>query len=227
MKGTLVNCFAILIGGFIGLLIKGGIPEKINKTVMQAVGLAVIIIGISGSLKGSNMLLTIVSLALGALVGEFIDIENALSKFSVSIENKFKKIGKGDFSQGFVSATLLFCVGAMAIVGSLDSGLKGNHEILYTKSVLDGISSIVFASSLGVGVLFSSLAVLMYQGTITLSASLIKNILTPSLINEISVVGSILILALGLNILGITKIKVANMLPAIFIPMLYFFLIIT
>ncbi len=222
-----MNCFAILIGGFIGLLIKGGIPEKINKTVMQAVGLAVIIIGISGSLKGSNMLLTIVSLALGALVGEFIDIENALSKFSVSIENKFKKIGKGDFSQGFVSATLLFCVGAMAIVGSLDSGLKGNHEILYTKSVLDGISSIVFASSLGVGVLFSSLAVLMYQGTITLSASLIKNILTPSLINEISVVGSILILALGLNILGITKIKVANMLPAIFIPMLYFFLIIT
>lgn len=222
-----MNCFAILIGGFIGLLIKGGIPEKINKTVMQAVGLAVIIIGISGSLKGSNMLLTIVSLALGALVGEFIDIENALSKFSISIENKFKKIGKGDFSQGFVSATLLFCVGAMAIVGSLDSGLKGNHEILYTKSVLDGISSIVFASSLGVGVLFSSLAVLMYQGTITLSASLIKNILTPSLINEISVVGSILILALGLNILGITKIKVANMLPAIFIPMLYFFLIIT
>ena len=221
MIGTIVNFAAISIAGVLGLIIKGGIPERINKTIMNAAALAVIIIGVSGSLKGDNTLLMVISLAIGALFGEIIDIDNLINLLANKIEARFSKLGNSNFAQGFITSTLLFCVGSMAIVGSLNSGLAGDYELLYTKSVLDGISSFVFASTLGVGVIFSSIPVLIYQGIITLSASLISGILSTAVIAEVSAVGSVLIMALGFNMLGITKIKVANILPSLLIPVLY------
>ncbi|GKU23799.1 DUF554 domain-containing protein [Clostridium folliculivorans] len=224
MLGTLVNFGAIVIGGILGLLLKGGIPERLSKTIMNGLALCVLYIGISGALKGDNPLLIIISIAVGALIGELIDIDNLLSKFGVFIEEKFKKITKNSpIAEGFVTSSLLFCVGAMAIVGSLQSGLEGNHTVLFNKSILDGISSIVFASSLGIGVIFSAFAVLIYQGSITLLATLIQGILTTTVINSMTAVGSLLIIGLSFNMLGITKIKVANLLPAIIIPMIYSF----
>ncbi|GFP76899.1 DUF554 domain-containing protein [Clostridium fungisolvens] len=224
MLGTLVNFGAIVIGGILGLLLKGGIPERLSKTIMNGLALCVLYIGISGTLKGDNPLLIIISIAVGALIGELIDIDNLLSKFGEFIEEKFNKMTKNSpIAEGFVTSSLLFCVGAMAIVGSLQSGLEGNHTVLFNKSILDGISSIVFASSLGIGVIFSAFAVLIYQGAITLLATLIQGILTTTVINSMTAVGSLLIIGLSFNMLGITKIKVANLLPAIIIPMIYSF----
>lgn len=203
------------------IYIRGGISEKINNSIMNALGLAIAIIGISGSLEGENTILMVISLALGTLIGEVLDIDKAITSFAKRIENSFSSFKNSNFSQGFITSTLLFCVGTMAIMGSIESGLNNNHEILFTKSVLDGISSMIFSSTLGFGVLFSSIPVLLYQGAITLAASLLKVYLTASIITDISSVGSILILALGLNMLGVCKIKVANLLPAILIPIFY------
>lgn len=216
MIGTIVNFAAIIAGGFLGLILKGGLPKKVSDTLMQGLALCIIYIGISGSLKGQNMILIIISIALGSIIGEFIDLDNMLKKFGDNLEKRFKN-GTSKISEGFVSASLLYCVGAMAIVGSLESGLQGNHQTLFAKSILDGISSIVFASTLGIGVILSSFSVLLYQGAITLCASLIKDLLNPMVINDMTASGSLLITGLGLNMLGITKIKVANLLPAVII----------
>lgn len=220
MLGTLVNFSAIIVGGIIGILFKNGIPERISNTIMQGLSLCVIFIGISGAIKGSNTLLIIISMVIGGLIGELIDLDNLLQKFGDKIEEKFK--GKGiKISEGFVTASLLFCVGSMAIVGSLQSGLEGDHKILFAKSMLDGITSIIFASSLGIGVILSSFSVLVYQGAITLAAASLKAILIQSVVADMTAVGSLLIIGLGFNILNITKIKVANLLPAVFIPIIY------
>lgn len=216
MIGTIVNFAAIIAGGLLGLILKGGLPKKVSDTLMQGLALCIIYIGISGSLKGQNMILIIISIALGSIIGEIIDLDNMLKKFGDNIEKRFKN-GTSKISEGFVSASLLYCVGAMAIVGSLESGLQGNYETLFAKSILDGISSIVFASTLGIGVILSSFSVLLYQGAITLCASLIKDLLSPMVINDMTASGSLLITGLGLNMLGITKIKVANLLPAVII----------
>lgn len=224
MLGTLVNFSSIIVGSIIGILFKNGIPEKISNTIMQGLSLCIILIGISGAIKGSNTLLIIISMVIGGLIGELIDLDNLLQKLGDKIEEKFK--GKGiKISEGFVTASLLFCVGSMAIVGSLQSGLEGNHTILFAKSMLDGIASIIFASSLGVGVMLSSFSVLIYQGAITLAASSLKALLIQSVITEMTAVGSLLIIGLGFNTLNITKIKVANLLPAIFIPIIYQFIL--
>ena len=220
MLGTLVNFSAIIIGSIIGLLLKNGVPEKLSNTIMQGLGLCVLLIGISGAIKGSNVLLIIISVVIGGFIGELIDLDNLLQKLGDKIENRFKGNGV-KISEGFVTASLLFCVGSMAIVGALQSGLEGNHKILFAKSMLDGISSIIFASSLGIGVLLSAFSVLIYQGAITLAASLLKGVLIQSVVTEITAVGSLLIIGLGFNILNITKIKVANLLPSVFIPIIY------
>lgn len=220
MLGTIVNCLAIILGSLIGLMVKGGIPEKISNTIMQGLSLSIIFIGISGLIKGSNVLLILISMLLGAVIGELIDIEELFQKLGKKVETKIK--GRGEnLAEGFVTASLLFCVGAMAVIGSLNSGLENNHTLLFTKSILDGITSIIFASSLGIGVIFSAGTVFVYQGIITLAASLLKAILITSVISDMTAVGSLLIMALGFNTLGITKIKVANLLPAVFIPILY------
>lgn len=245
MLGTIVNAFAIIIGSMVGLVFRGGIPEKYNKTVLQSLSLAIILIGIMNALKTQDMLLLIFSLVIGSILGELLKIEDRLETLGKSIEHKVEKIesfsktklkfleksfgrlfsNTGDsISKGFVNASLIYCVGSMAIIGSLESGLTNNHQTLFAKSILDGISAIAFTSSLGIGVLFSSIPVFLYQGFITITASFMKPFLIDSVIMEMSAVGGLLIFALGLNILGIIKIKVGNMLPAIFIPLLFYML---
>lgn len=224
MLGTLVNTAAIIAGSLVGLLLKGGIPESYNRTIMKSVALAVVLIGILNAIKTEQLLLVIISLAVGSLLGEMIKIENGLEKLGDMLEQRFS--GSGDsVAQGFVTSSLLFCVGAMAIVGSLESGLSGNHQTLFAKSVLDGISSIVLASSMGVGVVFSAASVLIYQGAIALGASALQPFLGAAVIREMSAVGGLLILAIGFNMLDLPKIKVGNMLPAIFIPLIYYMLL--
>ncbi|ERK32374.1 DUF554 domain-containing protein [Clostridium intestinale] len=222
MLGTIVNFFTIFVGGIIGVLLKGGLPKRFTDTIMSGIALCVIYIGISGTLKGENMLLIVISIAIGSLLGEFINIDEKLILLGNFIENKAKNFSKDtSISLGFVTASLLFCVGAMAVVGSLESGLLGKYDILFTKSILDGVTALILSSTLGIGVILSAFSVLVYQGLITLAASLLQNILTTPIVNEMSAVGSLLIIGIGLNMLGITKIKVANMLPAIFIPVIY------
>lgn len=224
MLGTIVNVITIIIGSLVGILLKKGIKDEYKETIMNGIGLAVLIIGISGGIKSNNTVLVIASIVLGSLIGEIIGIENKLDQLGNRMEKKFGK-GDSNFSRGFVTASLVYCIGAMAIVGSLESGLSGNHETLFAKSMLDGISAIIFASTLGIGVAFSAIPVFIYQGAITLLANSVKGILTPEVVLEMSAVGGILILAIGINILGIKKIKVGNMLPAIFIPIIYYLIV--
>ena len=224
MLGTIANCCAIICGGIVGLFIKDKMTDKISQTIMNGLALCVLYIGISGTLEGENTLMTIVCIAIGALIGELIDIDKLIIKTGDNIESKFKNEDDSDkisISQGFVSATLLFCVGAMAIVGSLQSGLSNNHEVLFAKSILDGIVSIIFATYLGIGVMFSSISVFLYQGAITLGASFLSGILNDSVINLMSTTGSLLIIGLGLNMLKVTNIKIANLLPSVFLPIFF------
>lgn len=229
MLGTIVNALAIIGGCLVGLVVKGRLTEKISTTIMNGLALCVLYIGISGALKGQDTLQIIISIAIGALVGEILDIDKKLNDLGNLIEEKINSKRKNkvhdkiSIAEGFVTSSLLFCVGAMAVVGSLESGLKGNHSTLFAKSVLDGVSSIIFTSSLGIGVILSSVAILIYQGTITLLAGGLSTILTETIINNMSAVGSLLIVGLGLNMLGVSKIKVANLLPAIFIPIIFGF----
>ena len=221
MLGTIVNCLAIIAGGLVGLLFKNGIPDRYNQTVMQAVGLAVLLVGLKTAIVSDDLLVIIISLAIGALVGEWIGIEGRLEQLGKFLEKKCSK-GSNGFAQGFVTASLIYCVGSMAIVGSLESGLSGNHATLFAKSCLDGIVSIILSSSLGMGVLFSAVPVLLYQGSITLLATVLKPLLVPAVIAQMSGVGGLLILGIGMNMLREKKIKVGNMLPAIFIPLIWF-----
>ena len=239
MLGTIVNCIAIILGSLVGLFIKGGIPARVSNTIMKGLALCVLYIGISGSLQGENALITIICIAVGALIGEFIDIDKRLNHLGEYIEDKVnkkskniisneacvesneeKEVSKVSISQGFVYSSLIFCVGAMAVVGSLESGLQGNYSTLFAKSMLDGISSIIFTASLGIGVMFSAGAVLVYQGLITLGASFLAGVLSTPVITAMTAIGSLLIMGLGLNMLGATNIKVANLLPAVFIPII-------
>ncbi len=224
MLGTIVNTGAIIVGALIGLMFRGGIPESYNNTIMKAIGLAVVLIGLMNAFQTANILLLIFSLAIGSLLGEMMKIENGLENLGNWLQSKFAS-SSSNISHGFVTASLLFCVGAMAIVGSLESGLSGNHQTLFAKSVLDGISSIVFASTMGLGVLFSAASVFIYQGLITISASFLQQFLVEAAITEMSAVGGLLILAIGMNILDLPRIKVGNMLPAIFLPLIYYVLL--
>lgn len=222
MIATIVNCLAIIAGCLVGLIIKGGIPEKLSTNIMNGIALCVLYIGISGSLGGENTLITIISMALGSLIGELIDIDKSLNKLGSFIQSKFStKDEKDSIAKGFVYSSLLFCVGAMAVVGSLESGLTGNYETLFAKSVLDGISSVIFTASLGIGVIFSAVSVFLYQGIITLGASLLSGVLSESVVGSMTAIGSLLIIGLGLNMLKATNIKVANLLPAMFMPIIF------
>jgi uncharacterized membrane protein YqgA involved in biofilm formation len=223
MFGTIVNALSIIVGSLCGLLLRKGIPEGYKKTVMQALSLAVMLIGIKSALITDDILIVIISLAIGSVIGEFIGIESGLEKLGQWIEKRFSS-ESGSVSKGFVTASLVYCVGSMAIVGSFESGLTGNHQTLFAKSALDGISAIIFASSMGIGVLLSFIPVFLYQGLLTLAAGLIKPFLVESVITQMSATGGLLILAIGINLLGVVKIRVGNMLPAIFVPFVYYLL---
>ncbi len=223
MLGTIVNAVVVLVGGLIGNLVKKGFPERIKTTIMQGLALAVILIGISMAIKTQDVMIIIGSLVLGAIIGELLDIELQLARMGSWLERKFGG-QQGEFGRGFVTASLMYCVGAMAIMGSLQGGLEGKHDILFAKSMLDGISSVIFASTMGLGVAFSAIPILVYQGSIALLASWITVLLTPSIITEMSAAGGLLILGLGFNMLGMAKIKVGNLLPAIFAPIAIIYL---
>lgn len=222
MIGTLVNTAAIMAGGTVGLLLKKGIQERYKTTIMQAIGLSVVLVGVQSALKATDLLGVIMCMALGSLLGEILNIEERIDRLGAWAEKRLDRSGNGTFSKGFVSASLIFCVGSMAIVGSLESGLGDNHATLFAKSLLDGITAIVFASTFGSGVVLSAIPVLIYQGAITLTASFLKPFLTPVVIAQMSGVGGLLIAAIGINILQLGHIKIGNMLPAVFLPIVYF-----
>lgn len=220
MLGTIVNALAIILGALGGVCLKNGIKEQYKKTIMDGIGLSVLIIGIMGGVKSNNIILVICSIVIGTMIGEFVGIEDKLDRLGKFLQSKLG--GKdSNFSNAFVTASLIYCVGAMAIVGSLEAGIQHNYETLFAKAILDGISAIVFASTLGIGVAFSSIAVFLYQGSITLLSSILSAFLTNDIINEMSAVGGILIMAIGINLLELKQIKIGNMLPAIFVPILY------
>ena len=222
MFGVFVNVATVLIGSTIGLLFRKMIPERATDFVMKGIGLCTIYIGIDGALTGTNTLVTIIAIAVGALIGELADLDKHLNRFAGKLEEKFKnKDGNGpSIAEGFVTASLVFCVGAMTIVGSLQSGLTGDHTMIITKATLDLISSLIFAASLGIGVMLAAVFVLAFQGSIVLIAQAAAPFLTDYVIGEMTCVGSILIMALGMNIIGVTNFKVMNYLPAIFLPIL-------
>lgn len=234
LTGTLVNTLAILAGSTVGLLLAraanhlpasdgGELGRRLQDIIMKSVALCVLLIGISGCLKGENTLIAILSMVLGTLIGELLDLDKRMQSLGNWVQKKTERLtlgGSASVSEGFVTASLLFCVGAMAIVGALQDGLTGDHSTLFAKSLLDGISSIIFASSLGIGVAFSAGAVFLYQGLIAVLASLISPLLGNAVIAEMTCVGSLLIIALSLNILGVAKIKVMNMTPACLLPIL-------
>ncbi len=232
--GTLANMAAILFGSAIGILLQGGLRQRFQTTIMNALGLAVMFIGISGALQGmfvvkgegletANVMLMIVSLAVGAFFGELIDIETRLDHLGEWIKATLKVKGeKGqNFVEGFVSSTLLFCIGAMAIIGSLQDGLSGDASMLYAKAFIDGTVAIFFASTLGIGVFFSILPLGIYQGGITLSAKYIEPYLSDQMIANLSFLGSILIFGIGINMIFGKKIKCGNLLPAVLVPIIY------
>ena len=219
MLGVIVNVGTVLLGSLVGLFLKRGIPEKVTEALMIGIGLCTLFIGISGALQGENTLVLILSMAIGTVIGTLLDIDRQLNRLAAYVETRFKqKDGQVTVAEGFVTASLLFCVGAMTIVGSLQAGLTGDCEMLYTKATLDLISSCVLSASLGIGVLLADAFVLVFQGGLVLLAGFIAPFLTDYAIGEMTCAGAVLIIALGLNLIGVTKIKVANYLPVILIP---------
>ncbi len=221
-----MNTLTVLLGSSVGLILKKGIPEKVSSAAMAAIGLCTLYIGIDGALEGTNPIILIAAMVSGTILGTLLDLDSLINRLGSFVERKLKREGKVSVAQGFVSASLLFCVGAMTIVGSLNAGLTGDNQLLYTKSILDLISSCMLASTLGIGVLFAAVFVLVFQGGLVLCAGLLQNVLTdPALIAEITCCGSILIVGLGLNLLGITKLKIANFLPAVVMVVPVFYLV--
>ena len=216
MIGNIVNFFAIVIGASVGALLGRKVPQAMGETIIRGISLAVIVIGLSMALEGTNPVVTILAIVLGTVVGELVGFEHHLQRFGNLCERKFSK-ENGTFAKGFVTASLIYCVGAMAIMGALEAGISGDWSILAIKAMLDGISAVIFAATMGIGVAFSALPVLFYQGTITLFAVWLSSFLDATMIREMSAVGGVLIMGIGLNMLEVTgrQIRVGYMLPAI------------
>ncbi len=215
LTGTIVNVAAISAGALVGRYAGCFIPERIRLTVMAGLGLTVILIGLQMALKSIHPMIVIGSLIIGGILGELLQIEACLESFGLWLQGRF--VGAGNVAEGFVAATLLYCVGAMAIMGALQDGLTGTPTILYAKAALDGVASIALASTLGIGVLFSALSVAIYQGGITLAAESAKSLLTNTVVVEMNAVGGLLIVAIGLDLIGVKRLPVGNMLPAVFV----------
>ena len=212
--GTIINVGAIIIGGLIGLIFRDRFPERITQTALQVMGIFTILVGIQMGLQGREPIFILVSLAGGAILGEIIRIEDRLDNFGKWIEKQLK-VTQGSPAKGFIYASLVFAVGSMAIVGSVADGVRGDHSILVTKSMMDGIISIPFAAGMGPGGLGSAVTILVYQGSLTLLARELQSFFSPEVITELTAVGGVLVVGIGINILGLQKIKVANFLPAL------------
>ena len=227
LSGAVVNFALVILGSLLGMLFKKGIPEKVRKTLMNGMALCVIYIGVTGLFEDTtNIIIIILSLAVGSVIGELIDLDRRVNSLGERLEKSFnKKGGNVKIADGFVTATLLFCVGAMSIVGSVNSGISGDNSTLYSKSILDCVSAMAFTSTLGIGVMLSAFPVIILEGSITLLAVVISPLLTEAGIANMSVIGSLLIIALALNMLELTKIKVMNYIPAMLIPLVVCFFI--
>lgn len=227
MLGTIVNAAAIIIGSLVGVLLRGGLQDRYRNILEHAMGLSVLFVGISGAMSGlldanSSPVLYIVSLAMGGLLGEWLCIEARLQQLGDRLQEKLSKPNQGgSISEGFVTGSLLFCVGTMAVLGSIQSGVQGEHTILLTKSLIDGITALVLASTLGIGVVFSGISVLLYQTLLILLAQWLRPLLSGEVLLEIGIIGGVMITAIGLNMLKLTQIKVGNLLPALLIPIIY------
>jgi uncharacterized protein len=231
LLGTIVNSLLIIIGSIIGRFLHG-IPEKMKETVMYGISLIVIVLGLQMGLTSKNFLIVILSIVFGTMIGECFKWEDKLNTLGLWLERKMGAKSEGKIAQGFVTATLIFVIGAMAVLGALDSGIRGNHDILYTKGIIDGFTAFILTTTLGLGVIFSAVSVFLYQGLIALFATQINNLvpqlLLEQFINEMTATGGIMIMALGLNMTGLMKIRVANLLPsiivvAIIVTIIYFF----
>ena len=225
MLGTLINSASIILGSIIGLLIGSKLSKNITNIIFQALGLVVLLLGITMAIKTSNIMILFFSIVLGSLLGEWIDIDKRLNSMGEKIRKKIK-IGNKKFTEGFIAASLLFCIGSLAILGPIEEGLGNPPNILLVKSGLDGFASIAFAATFGIGVIFSFIPVLIYQGSVTLLAYWLHNFLSEVIINELNAVGGLLLIGLSINILEIKKLKVANMLPSLIVVVIlaYFFL---
>lgn len=217
MLGSVVNCLAIIAGSFAGVILRN-ITEQTKDTVTKGIALGVIALAIQMSLQASSFIIIIISICIGGMIGEFLKIEDSMTRLGLFLENRFAR-GNSNFAEGFVTATLIYLIGSMGIIGAIQSGVTGSHQTLFTKSVMDGFMSIMLTASLGIGVLFSAFPVLIYQGAITIFASIIVRYLPKELLdmlmNEISAIGGLMILAIGLNVMKLTKIRVSNYLPGI------------
>jgi uncharacterized membrane protein YqgA involved in biofilm formation len=224
LLGPSVNAIAIVVCGLVGCFLMRGIPARFEEIFRKAIGLSVVLIGIKGALDCQRMLLCIMSMVIGSALGELIGIDAFMNRIGQWAERRFVKNSGGEghsFAKAFVSTTILYCGGSMATVGSLQSGLLGNNEILFAKSILDGTTSIVFSATMGIGVVFSAIPVFIYQAGIAMASILVKDLLTPDIIREMSAVGNLIVAGIGFNFLEIKEIKVANFIPAIFIPVVY------
>ena len=221
LTGAVVNALAVFVGSAVGLLLKKGLPERMGDSVMKALSLCVIYIGISGAFEGENVLITIISMAVGTVIGELLNLNARIEGLGQLLQNRFQsKDSQVSVTEGFVTSSLLFCTGAMTIVGSLQSGLSLDHSTLFAKSLIDGIAAVVLASSLGFGVLFAGVLCLVYEGGLAVCAQFIAPFLTTSVINEMTCVGSLLIMGVAINMLFKNKICVMNSIPAVFLPIL-------
>ncbi|MEH7441899.1 DUF554 domain-containing protein [Bacillus sp. JJ1122] len=220
LLGTIVNGLLIIIGTMLGKLLTR-IPENMKATIMHGIGLSVMVLGLQMGFKSANFLIVILSLVIGAVIGEALKLEDKLNSVGDWLERKIGSKGEGSISQGFVTATLIFVIGAMAIIGALDSGIRGDHDVLYTKAIIDGFTALILTTTLGIGVLFSAIPVMLYQGTIALFATQIDKwipqALMDSFILELTATGGVMIFAIGLNLIGLTRIRVANLLPGILV----------
>jgi len=239
MLGPIVNAVAIVACSLVGRFLIRGIPARFEEHVKKAIGVVIVFVGIRGAMANENVLLLVLSVIVGAVIGELVDLDGRMNRFGLWAERRFVKNAPEateaaetgadgarpepkrarSFSKGFVSASVLFCSGAMAIVGSMQSGLEGNHELLFTKSVLDGSISLIFGATFGIGAAFSALPVLLYQGGIALAAMALGQHLTEDIVREMAAVGSLLVAGIGFNFLAIKEIKVANLIPAVFVPL--------
>ena len=224
MLAVIVNSAVVIIGGLIGLLLGGRLKEKHTRTIVTGLGICTMVIGITGAIATTNILIVILCLVVGTALGELINIEKYLDQAGDWLKARVAKNGGSRFTEGFVTASLLFCVGSMAVMGSFDAGLRGDNSTIFAKSALDGIMAVTFSATMGLGVLFSALTIFIYQGALTLLAGVVEPLLSSAAITEMSAVGGVMLIATGINIAGLSKerIKVGNMLPALIFPAVWF-----
>lgn len=214
--GPLVNALTVAAGAGLGMLLGARLPEKVRQIVFQGIGLCVLVIGIQSALKTTNPLIMIFSIVIGSIIGELLTLEDKLAGLGEVLKKRTSSANP-HFTEGFLSASVIFCVGAMAILGSFEEGLGNGRSIVYTKSILDGFTAMAMASALGLGVLFSGLTVLLYQGVLVLFASLLIDWLTPAVMTELTATGGIIIIGIGINMLELLRIRLANMIPALLV----------